>query len=70
MATSQTTLTPHTQAPLVTRHYPSEAQLDATILASAAAQKSWARVPLAERIAIGRKFIVRFTRLDLFLSFC
>jgi acyl-CoA reductase-like NAD-dependent aldehyde dehydrogenase len=59
MATSQTTLSPHTQQPLVTRTYPSPAELDAAIAAAADAQKAWARVPLEERIAVGRRFIVR-----------
>ena len=58
-AQSQTTITPHNQQPLVTRTYPSEAELDAAIRSAADAQKSWAKVPLEERIAIGRRFIVR-----------
>ncbi|KAJ7802416.1 succinate semialdehyde dehydrogenase [Mycena olivaceomarginata] len=35
--------------------------LDASIVRAAAAQKEWAAVPLAERIAIGQKFIDEFT---------
>lgn len=58
MAQTQTTISPHNQAPLVTRTYPSVDELDAAVRASAAAQKTWARVPLAQRIAIGHKFIV------------
>lgn len=55
----QTTISPHNQRPLVSRTYPSEAELDATIKRAAAAQRQWGRVPLQERIAIGRKFRVR-----------
>ncbi|KIK66626.1 hypothetical protein GYMLUDRAFT_37783 [Collybiopsis luxurians FD-317 M1] len=58
--TSQTTITPHNQQPLITRHYPSESELDATIAKVAEAQKSWAKVPLDERIKIGYKFIEEF----------
>lgn len=64
-ANSQTTITPHTQGPLVTRHYPSESALDEVIQKSAIAQKAWSKVPLKERIAIGYKFIVCIS----FLSF-
>ena len=54
----QTTIVPHSQKPLVTREYPTEAELDQVIQRSAAAQKVWSKVPLKERIAIGHKFIV------------
>ncbi len=56
---SQTTLIPHNQQPLVIRNYPSLAQLDKSIQNAAVAQEKWARVPLKQRIAIGRKFMVR-----------
>ncbi|KAF9016158.1 NAD-aldehyde dehydrogenase [Hymenopellis radicata] len=59
MAT-QTTIIPHSQQPLVSRTYPSEADLDAAIVAASTAQKAWAKVPVAERIAIGRKFMDEF----------
>jgi delta 1-pyrroline-5-carboxylate dehydrogenase len=55
--TSQTTITPHSQKPLVTRVYPSESELNVLIQNSATVQKEWSRVPLQERIAIGRKFM-------------
>ena len=55
---TQTTITPHTQKPLVTRTYPTDEELDDIIQIAANAQKNWAKVPLAERIAIGHKFIV------------
>jgi hypothetical protein len=55
---SQTTITPHNQQPLVTRTYPSEEELDGVITRAALAQKAWARVPLKDRIAIGTKFLV------------
>ncbi|KAJ4477412.1 succinate semialdehyde dehydrogenase [Lentinula aciculospora] len=56
-STSQTTITPHNQQPLVTRNYPTEVDLDATIERAAQAQKAWAKVPLEERVKIGRNFI-------------
>jgi acyl-CoA reductase-like NAD-dependent aldehyde dehydrogenase len=56
--TEQTTIVPHTQQPLVTRVYPSESELDDAIERSGKAQTAWNAVPLDERIAIGRKFIV------------
>lgn len=54
---TQTTIIPHSQQPLVTRTYPSDAELDAVIQTAADAQKSWAKVSLKERIAVGYKFI-------------
>ncbi|GAW10046.1 succinate semialdehyde dehydrogenase [Lentinula edodes] len=62
-STSQTTITPHNQQPFVTRNYPTESELDATIVRAAEAQKAWAKVPLEERIKIGRKFIDEFKSL-------
>ena len=61
MATIQTTLSPHNQQPLVTRTYPSRDQIDGFIRNASVAQKSWAKVLLSDRIAIGRKFIVGTT---------
>lgn len=57
MSRTQTTIIPHTQAPYVTRTYPSSDELSAAIEASAKVQKEWAKVPLTERIAIGRRFM-------------
>ncbi|KAK2459605.1 hypothetical protein APHAL10511_008360 [Amanita phalloides] len=57
MATSQTTISPHNQQPLVTRIYPSKSDINVVITNAAAAQKVWATVPLSERIAIGYKFM-------------
>jgi acyl-CoA reductase-like NAD-dependent aldehyde dehydrogenase len=59
---SQATITPHTQSPLVTRTYPSDVELDAVIHNAAKAQKEWGRVPVKERIEIGRKFMVSIPR--------
>ena len=56
--TQQTTIIPHFQEPYVTRVYPSVADLDRLIQSAVIAQKAWNVVPLEERIAIGRKFIV------------
>ncbi|TFY71445.1 hypothetical protein EVG20_g1555 [Dentipellis fragilis] len=62
--TSQTTIIPHSQKPLVTRTYPTESQLDDVIQSTAKAQKAWARVPLKDRIAIGTKFTEEFQKLS------
>ncbi|KAH8111661.1 succinate semialdehyde dehydrogenase [Phellopilus nigrolimitatus] len=61
---SQTTIAPHTQKPLVTRTYPTEAELDAIIQTAADAQKSWSKVPVEERIAIGYRFIDEFKKTE------
>jgi hypothetical protein len=58
MASSQTTITPHNQQPLVTRTYPSEPELGDVIRRAAVAHQLWARVPLKGRLAIGAKFVV------------
>ncbi|KAF8736117.1 hypothetical protein AX14_000840 [Amanita brunnescens Koide BX004] len=63
MATIQTTLSPHNQQPLVTRTYPSRDQIDGFIRNASVAQKSWAKVLLSDRIAIGRKFIEEIKRM-------
>ncbi|KZP10754.1 ALDH-like protein [Athelia psychrophila] len=63
-AQSQTTISPHNQQPLVTRTYPSEVALDDIIHKAAVAQKAWARVPLQERVAIGRKFMDEFKKMS------
>ncbi|KDQ52558.1 hypothetical protein JAAARDRAFT_138530 [Jaapia argillacea MUCL 33604] len=60
---SQTTITPHTQQPLVTRQYPSVAELDAAIRKASDAQKQWAAVRLDERISIGTKFMDEFRKM-------
>ncbi|KAK7036682.1 hypothetical protein VNI00_011347 [Paramarasmius palmivorus] len=60
MAETQTTITPHNQQPYVTRTYPSESELDSAIRNAQTAQKAWAKVPLKERIEIGRKFMEEF----------
>nr|VWP00729.1 Peroxisome biosynthesis protein [Ganoderma boninense] len=60
---SQTTLTPHNQQPLVTRTYPSLDHLDKSIQSAASAQEKWARVPLKQRIAIGRMFMDEFDKM-------
>ncbi|KAI0740436.1 succinate semialdehyde dehydrogenase [Earliella scabrosa] len=60
---SQTTLIPHNQQPLVIRTYPSETQLSKSIERAAAAQEKWARVPLQQRIAVGRQFMEEFGKM-------
>jgi acyl-CoA reductase-like NAD-dependent aldehyde dehydrogenase len=57
-ASEQTTIIPHTQKPLVTRVYPTASEVDQAISKAASAQDAWKRVPLEEKIALGRKFIV------------
>ncbi|GJE94023.1 succinate semialdehyde dehydrogenase [Phanerochaete sordida] len=64
MVEIQTTITPHSQKPLVERTYPSEAELDATIQRAAEGQKQWAKVSLQERIQIGRKFMEEFKKMS------
>lgn len=55
----QTTISPHSQKPLVSRSYPSQSDLDVAIQNASKAQKLWRKVPLEERVDIGRKFMVR-----------
>ncbi|EPS94294.1 hypothetical protein FOMPIDRAFT_101659 [Fomitopsis schrenkii] len=55
--TSQITLSPHTQQSLVSRTYPSQAELNDIIERSEAAQKRWALVPLRKRIDVASKFM-------------
>ncbi|KAG8995023.1 hypothetical protein FRB94_009497 [Tulasnella sp. JGI-2019a] len=61
---SQTTISPHTQAPLVTRQYPSVDELDKIIQTAATAQKEWQKIPLDGRIAIAEKFAEEFVKLN------
>jgi len=63
MPSSQTTIIPHSQQPLVTRNYPSEAELDAIVKRAAVAQKAWARVPLKDRLAVATKFVDEFQKM-------
>ncbi|KAJ6486713.1 succinate semialdehyde dehydrogenase [Mycena sanguinolenta] len=56
----RTTISPVDLQPVVHRTYPTSEALDATIARSAAAQKGWAARPLAERIALGHKFIEEY----------
>ncbi|KAI0631578.1 NAD-aldehyde dehydrogenase [Trametes polyzona] len=60
---SQTTIIPHNQQPLVIRSYPSGSQLYKSIQHAAAAQEKWARLPLQQRIAIGRAFMEEFSKM-------
>ncbi|KAL0574591.1 hypothetical protein V5O48_007376 [Marasmius crinis-equi] len=60
MPDTQTTITPHNQAPYITKTYPTEAELDGYIKSAQTAQASWAKVPLKDRIATGRKFMEEF----------
>ncbi|EJD00314.1 succinate semialdehyde dehydrogenase [Fomitiporia mediterranea MF3/22] len=60
----QTTIAPHSQKPVVTRTYPTEAEFDAIIQSAADAQRTWAKVPIGERIAIGYKFIEVFKKME------
>ncbi|KAF5351256.1 hypothetical protein D9756_008468 [Leucocoprinus leucothites] len=60
----QTTISPHNQQPLVSRTYPGETDLDVIIREAHAAQKSWSKVPVKERIAIGRRFMEEFKKMS------
>ncbi|EIN04450.1 succinate semialdehyde dehydrogenase [Punctularia strigosozonata HHB-11173 SS5] len=57
--TEQTTVSPHSLQTLhgSRRVYPSVEELNAVVDRASAAQKAWAKVPLPQRIAIGRKFM-------------
>jgi acyl-CoA reductase-like NAD-dependent aldehyde dehydrogenase len=55
----QTTISPHTQKPLVSRAYLSQSELDSAIQNASRAQKVWRKVPLEDRVDISRKFVVR-----------
>lgn len=54
----QVTVSPHSQLPYVSRTYPTEQDLDAVISRAHDAQKAWGRVPVVDRVAIGRRFMV------------
>ncbi|KAH6909532.1 succinate semialdehyde dehydrogenase [Coprinopsis sp. MPI-PUGE-AT-0042] len=56
----QTTITPHNQQPYVSRNYPSEKEIQEAIADAVKAQKEWKKVPLKERVEIGRKFVKEF----------
>ncbi|PPQ85012.1 hypothetical protein CVT25_010401 [Psilocybe cyanescens] len=60
----QTTVTPHSQKPYISRTYPSQSELDKIIQGAAIAQKTWEKVPLDARIAIGRKFVDEFRKMS------
>ncbi|CCA68277.1 related to aldehyde dehydrogenase [Serendipita indica DSM 11827] len=61
MASSQTTIIPHSQKPFVTREYPSEDELNAIIAAAADAQNSWSKtaLPLSQTPGELRGFVDR-----------
>ncbi|KAF7300725.1 Succinate semialdehyde dehydrogenase [Mycena chlorophos] len=53
----QTTISPHDGSVVQERTYPTSDELHQIITRAAAAQKAWAKVPLAQRIAIGHRFV-------------
>ncbi|ORY34867.1 putative aldehyde dehydrogenase [Naematelia encephala] len=59
----QTTISPYTQKPLLTRPLLSDTELDGVISESLKAQKSWKKVTLDERIAVAEKWLVEFEKL-------
>ncbi|KAI6144321.1 Aldehyde/histidinol dehydrogenase [Pisolithus tinctorius] len=68
---SQTTISPHSQAPLCTRVYPDESELDEKLQKAARAQKEWKKIDIKDRIAIGHKFMEEFEKMkgdDLYLE--
>ncbi|KAG7092052.1 hypothetical protein E1B28_008433 [Marasmius oreades] len=56
----QTTITPHNQQPYIEITYPTEVELDTSLHNAHTAQVAWAKVPIEERLAIGRKFMEEF----------
>jgi acyl-CoA reductase-like NAD-dependent aldehyde dehydrogenase len=54
----QTTISPYTQEPILTRPLLSEAELDNAIANAVKASKSWRKVSVDERIAIAEKWLV------------
>ncbi|KAF9459131.1 NAD-aldehyde dehydrogenase [Collybia nuda] len=60
----QTTIIPHSQQPLISRTYPTQTELDATIKDAREAQKAWSQVSLDERIVVGRKFMDEFQKMS------
>ncbi|KAF4616677.1 hypothetical protein D9613_008623 [Agrocybe pediades] len=64
MSQTQTTIIPHSQKPYTTRVYPTTEEIDKVIQNAVAAQRSWSRVPLEERISIGRKFMEEFKKMS------
>lgn len=57
----QTTISPYTQKPILTRPLLSDQELDNAISEAVKAGKSWRKVPVEERIAIAEKWLVRFS---------
>ena len=57
-AAIQTTISPYTQQPILTRPLLSEIELDSTIAEAVKAQKSWRKVSLDDRIAIAQNWLV------------
>lgn len=55
---SQTTISPHNQSAYVTRQL--TADVDVIVDKAKAAQKSWRKVPIEQRIAIGLRFVVSY----------
>ncbi|KZT20725.1 aldehyde dehydrogenase [Neolentinus lepideus HHB14362 ss-1] len=62
--TEQTTISPHTQQPLVTRTYPSQGEVDAAIRRAREAQVKWREVSLDERVKIGERFMEEFKKMS------
>lgn len=58
---SQTTIAPHTQSAYVTRQL--TADVEVIVDKAKAAQKSWRKVPVEQRIAIGLRFVVSYLHL-------
>ncbi|KAL7424871.1 hypothetical protein Q5752_000557 [Cryptotrichosporon argae] len=59
----QTTISPYTQQPLLTRPLLSDQELETVIAEVVKAQKAWKKVTLDERIAIAEKWLVEFEKL-------
>jgi len=57
----QTTISPYTQEPLLTRPLLSETELDNVIANAVKASKGWKKTTVEERIAIAEKWLVSAT---------
>jgi acyl-CoA reductase-like NAD-dependent aldehyde dehydrogenase len=56
----QETISPHDQRiiPGTKKIYPSEEEIDRIVIKAAEAQRKWRKVPVSERVKIGKRFAV------------
>jgi acyl-CoA reductase-like NAD-dependent aldehyde dehydrogenase len=58
----QTTISPYTQKPVLTRPLLSKDQLEAAVADAVKVQKTWRKVSLDDRIAIAEKWVGEFEK--------